>query len=140
MSGQLSASRAALASSVKSPTTGDPLDDLGLACRTIQLRRLAAQLVRAETKFEEGSKPWLQPLTNIMLWLYAESDEPRSRSAKGVSWAARLPVTTSVRYQRLLLETGFAVRESHPGDMRISILTLTPEGVRKVEQELMKLV
>lgn len=70
----------------------------------------------------------------MLLDLYVQESGGRRVSVTSACMGSCSPSTTALRHLSSLIDAGYAVREAHSHDGRVSFVRLTRAGVETVEQ------
>lgn len=112
------------------PTRSDEIQ----TCLTIALAWVAGR--RARDQAFEGSL-FLNPAWDILLDLYINHVQGRKECVSNVCIASSAPATTVSRWIALLEKQGLIERASDPNDKRRTLLGLSADGLRRMEQALL---
>lgn len=96
------------------------LDRSALLRGIIKLRRRRDELFPPKIFFD--------PCWDILLDLYANELEGADVSVNGACLASTVPVSTALRWVKVLVRAGLVRRELDPNDKRRTFLRLTPDG------------
>lgn len=91
---------------------------------------------RARDQVFEGSL-FLNPAWDILLDIYINHAQGRKECVSNVCVASSAPATTVSRWIGLLERKGLIERASDPQDKRRTLLSLSAEGLRRMEQALL---
>ncbi len=102
------------------------------------LKNLVRTIQRARQKRGDfmDTSHFADPAWDIMLDLTSAALEGRSVPVLSASFAANVPVTTALRYVRLLVSSGMVKRWDDPTDKRRSLLALEDEALEGMVQYL----
>ena len=109
----------------ETPTSRAGLDRVNLVDRLRASRRRRAEIFGATIARD---LPW-----DILLVLYASEDRNRP-TITSVQADVDAPLTTVLRWVKVLEEQNYVVRVRHPHDRRIAYITLSAEGKAALDE------
>lgn len=81
-----------------------------------------------------GAKMFSDPAWDILIDLFIASEEGRGISVSSACIASTVPMTTALRWIKLLEEEGHVVRQEDPLDARRVYMILTPTATNTVRE------
>jgi len=113
-------------SAIQSLITGQPIFRRSFASKTYSVRRIRSRF------FPEDL--FADPAWDILLLLYGVEQSRERLSVSAVAASIGTPQTTALRWIEKLEREGMLIRQKHPTDRRVSLLSLSEECVKRMDR------